>query len=134
MSIGTAELEVRKGVWAKLNADSTLVTTMGAKIYQRVPEDAALPYVSIWTGNADPMDTFGRIGRTLTMRLHVFSEKVDDDEAYLIADRADELLDYATDITATGYTVISISLEDAQSFQQKEYVRIAMDYKVRVEE
>ena len=134
MSLGTAEFEIRKSVWATLNADSQLTSTLGAKIYQRVPDRAELPYVVLVSSFEHPMDTLGKIGREVTIRLDCYSEKLDNDEVYLIGSRVDALLDYMSGMTISGYNVISISLDDRTTNTQPEYMRVQLAYLVRVEE
>lgn len=134
MSLGTAEFEVRKSVWATLNADSDLTSTLGASIYQRVPDRANLPYVVLVSSFEVPLNTLGTIGRTVDLRLDCYSEKLDGDEVYLIASRVDELLDYMSGMTLTGYNVISISLDTKTTSTQPEYMRCQLAYEIKVEE
>lgn len=130
---GSAVKPIRDGIYALLNADATLTTTLGATIYIGTQADAAFPYVEIGPDTEILENTFGRNGRDFTVSLEIWDSNIEGSVAYSINNRISELLDFTASLTATGWTVISCHLDGTNSFNEENYRHISTRYRVRVE-
>lgn len=84
---------LQQAVFTRLNGDTALVTTLGAKVYDEVPDGAAFPYVTIGDVIEAPNDTMGTTGRDPTITVHAWSRYRGSKQVKLILSRVDELLD-----------------------------------------
>lgn len=130
---GSAEEAVRRGIYTRLNADATL-SALVTDVYQRVPENATLPYVAIWESTEQPFNTYGKTGRDIRLNIDAWSNDIRRDRAYDIANRVDQLLDFTSALTVTGYTVTAVELDFRNVFHEAEYIHISSRYRVRVQE
>lgn len=134
---GLVGLEIRNA-WVNsstgvLGSDSTLVSTLGAAVYQRVPENASYPYVVVGNSTEVPDQTYGDKGREVTITVHCWDDTPTDDDCHKIADRVTELLDCATFSLAT-YTLTYSLLESAVEVPEEHFLHIAVTFRVRVSE
>lgn len=90
---GSPSFPLQTAVYARLSGDATLVTTLGADVYDAVPDDADFPYVSIGECTESPNDTMGKTGRDMTITVHTWSRYEGMKEVDQIQDRVDALLD-----------------------------------------
>lgn len=104
---GSPAWPLQSAVFARLNGDTTLVTTLGAKVYDAVPQSAAFPYVVIGDDTESPRDTMGTTGRDTTITIHSWSRYVGKKQVKDIANRVDELLDRWTP-TVAGWNAVQM--------------------------
>lgn len=90
---GSPAWPLQTAIFARLNGDTTLVTTLGAKVYDTVPDGAAFPYVAIGDVTEVFGDTMGKTGRDITVTIHAWSQYPGMKQVKEIASRVDELLD-----------------------------------------
>lgn len=134
---GLVALEI-KNAWANsstgtLGSDTTLTSTLGASVYQRVPEQSSFPYVHIADSTEIGDETFGDEGRECTITLHCWSDAPGDDECNLIANRVCELLNRAT-FSLTNFNQTYCLLEMVTEVPEERFRHIALRFRVRVSE
>lgn len=93
---GSPASPFQDAIYTRLSGDATLVTTLGAGVYDVVPDRAAFPYVTIGEQTEAPNDTMGKTGRDVTITVHIWtrdSESRSKQPAQLLMNRVDALLD-----------------------------------------
>ena len=106
-------LAIQTAVYDLLTGDATLTTTLGAGVYDEVPETAKLPYVVIGEAYETPDLTHNQKGRRTTITLHVWSEQDGFTEAADIADRVITLLDH-TALAVSGWSHVVTRFDFSQ--------------------
>jgi hypothetical protein len=112
---GSPAWPIQEAVYSRLNGDATLVTTLGASVYDAVPDGAPFPYVVIGDDTEAPNDTMGRTGRDTTLTIHTWSQAIGKQETKRIQDRVDELLDRWSP-TVAGWSASYMLNEFRESF------------------
>lgn len=107
---GSPSWPLQQAVYSRLSGDTELVTTLGAAVYDHVPDSAAFPYVVIGDITEATNDTMTRTGRGVTLTLHLWSQYAGMKQLDLIADRVDDLLDRWAP-TVTGWSATSMLRE-----------------------
>lgn len=107
---GSPTWPLTQAIYTRLNTDSELTTTLGAEVYDRVPDSAPFPYVVIGDVTEAPNDTMGQTGRDCTVIIHGWSQYAGNKEIFLIRDRVDDLLDRWFP-TVTGWTAHEMLFE-----------------------
>lgn len=107
---GSPSWPLQQSVYTRLNADTELVTTLGAAVYDHVPDSAAFPYVVIGDATEAPRDTMARTGRDVTLTVHLWSQTKGMKQVDEIADRVDDLLDRWAP-TVTGWSATTMLRE-----------------------
>jgi hypothetical protein len=127
-------------VVALVSADSTFLARCPGGIGSREDENQTYPFVLAGDGTIErPWNTLGGAaaghGRDVMLRLHVYSRYKGDREAWLIAERLVELLDFAS-LSVTGYQTVLIEYVNAKALiedrNKLETRHIAIDFRVRV--
>ena len=118
---GSPSWELQQSVFTRLNTDATLVTTLGAAVYDNVPAGAAFPYVALGDVTEVPNDTMGRTGRDFTLTFHTWSQYVGMKQVKEIQNRIDQLLDRWAP-TVTGWTAIQMLQEFFETFRDPDGV------------
>lgn len=90
---GSPQWTLQQAIYDRLNDDSNLTSTLGAAVYDDVPDGAAFPYVVIGDITEGPNDTMGTTGRDTTVVIHTFSQTESSKQVKQIQNRIDELLD-----------------------------------------
>lgn len=112
---GSPSWNLQTATFSRLNGDTTLVTTLGAKVYDHVPDAAAFPYVVIGDATEVRYDTMGKTGRDLTVTFHIWSQYPGMKQVKEIANRVDELLDRWAP-TVTGWNATQMQQEFFETF------------------
>lgn len=100
---GSPSWPLQQAVFTRLSTDATLVTTLGAAVYDNVPQSATFPYVAIGDITEGPNDTMGTTGRDITVTIHSWSRYVGMKQIKEIQNRIDVLLDrWAPTVTGWG--------------------------------
>lgn len=97
---GSPTWPLQQSVYTRLSGDTELVTTLGAAVYDHVPDSAAFPYVALGDVTEGFADNMGRTGRNLTITVHIWSQYAGMKQVKQIADRVDDLLDRWTPTVA----------------------------------
>lgn len=109
-------LAVQAGVYARLAGDATLTDTLGAGVFDHVPEDTAHPFVTVGDALSTPDNVHGAYGREITQTVHVWTRARGNTPGRTIANRVVELLDHqAGALTVDGHDVVSIRHEFDQN-------------------
>lgn len=110
-------------IFTRLSGDATLKGLTGnhpddatkARVYDEPPEGSAFPYVVIGEAVERQNNRMGgKVGRSMDVFVHVWTEKRGFDEVQDIADRVDELLDNYLSLSVTGYATELLNFEDMQ--------------------
>lgn len=112
---GSPAWELQKAVYARLSGDATLVTTLGARVYEDVPDSAAFPYVAIGDDTEAPNDTMGVTGRDSTITIHSWSQYRGKKQIKEIQNRVDALLDRWSP-SLTGWNAVQMLQEFFETF------------------
>lgn len=118
---GSPAWPIQTAVYSRLSGDTTLVTTLGAQVYDKVPDSAAFPYVVIGDDTETPNDTMGKTGRDTTLTIHTWSQYPGKKQTKEIQDRVDELLDRWTP-TVAGWSATQMLQEFRESFMDPDGV------------
>ncbi len=116
---GSPAFELQKAVYARLNGDTTLVTTLGASVYDDTPDKSNYPYVVIGECTEVPNDTMGTTGRDMTLTIHAWSQKPGKKQVKDILSRIDQLLDRWTP-TVVGWNSVQMLFEFSESFRDED--------------
>lgn len=118
---GSPAWELQKAVYSRLSTDATLVTTLGAAVYDHVPASAAFPYLHIGDDIEVPNDTMGVTGRDTTLTLHTWSQYPGKKQVKEIHNRVDALLDRWKP-TVTGWNAVQMLFRSRESFMDPDGV------------
>lgn len=108
-------------MYTRLSGDATLVTTLGATVYDHVPDSAPFPYVVLGDITEGPNDTMGKTGRDMTITVHSWSQTKSWEQVKAIQNRVDALLDRWAP-TVTGWTAIQMLQEFFETFRDPDGV------------
>lgn len=107
---GSPQWALQQAIYTRLSGDATLTSTLGAQVYDHVPEGAAFPYVTIGEVTEGPNDTMGKTGRDITITLHHWSQAKGMKQVHQLHNRVDELLDRWAP-TVAGWETVEMLLE-----------------------
>jgi hypothetical protein len=112
VTVGTSAMgAVMTAVYAALNvAAFTNLSTGG--VFNDVPQDNRFPFTWITPGDPaeEPLDTFGKIGATCRVDVHVYSQYEGDDQATDIVLKATELLHHVA-LSIAGWATLIVVRE-----------------------
>lgn len=109
-----ARIEVQAGIVAALNADAALAAigdpALAGRVYNRPPDAAVHPFVTVRPLQMEPWDTDGGFGAEIEMQIDTWSQaRPGDLEAHRIAARIHTLLHDAT-VTLETQALVNIRL------------------------
>ena len=104
MSIGGFALQ--STIYSTLSGDSNLTTTLGASVFDDVPESTSFPYVQIGEDNVTEFDTKDVNGSETTLTLQIWSEYNGSKETKQIMDRVHDLL-HDSSLSVSGFNLIN---------------------------
>lgn len=112
MSIGIWPLQ--QAIFTTLNNDSTLTSSLGAGVYDDVPDFEAADYPFVQLGQDTSIDysTKDVVGTETTVTIHVWSRYRGSKEAKQIMERLHQLL-HDGNLTVTGHNLINLRAEFA---------------------
>lgn len=112
---GSPSWPLQTAVYTRLSGDSELTSTLGASVYDHVPDSSAFPYVVIGEDTEVAADTMGTTRRDMTLTVHTWSQAKGKKQTKQIQDRLDDLLDRWTP-TVSGWTATQMLTEAHESF------------------
>lgn len=113
---GSPSWPLQQSMLTRLNTDAALTTTLGAQVYDHVPDSAAFPYVVIGDVTEATNDTMARTGRDVTVTVHCWSRGPGMKQIKQIANRVDFLLDrWAPSVS--GWTATTMLREFFETFR-----------------
>lgn len=92
---------------AALKADATLVSFVGTKVYDYVPEKSAYPYLVYHITDSDEWDTTTDNGDEHSVYVHVFDDAEGSKRARRIMQRVYELLHDVTTYSLTNHKLVN---------------------------
>ena len=104
MTVGQFSLQT--ALYTKLNSDSNLTSTLGAGVYDEVPQNSSYPYVQIGEDVTLDYSTKDVDGSETTINIHVWSRSHGSKETKQIMDRVHTLL-HDVSLSVTGYNFIN---------------------------
>lgn len=111
----TASWALQKAVFSALSSDGTLLSLLGgAKIFDDVPQETALPYVTFGQTSSRDWSTGTEEGEEHIMTLHVWSEAAGRKEVNSILGEVKRVIAGAS-IAAGEHRLINLRLEFAES-------------------
>lgn len=110
MSTGSFALQER--IYTTLNSDSNLTSTLGAAVYDDVPESSSYPFVSIGADTTADFSTKDLSGSQVTLNLDIWSQYKGSKEAKNIMDRIHSLL-HDTSLSVTGFNLVNLRFESS---------------------
>lgn len=113
---GSPQWVLQQAIYSRLSGDAALTTTLGAAVYDDVPDSAAFPYVAIGDVTETPRDTMGTTGRDTTVTVHTWSQYEGSKEVKQIQNRVDELLDRWSP-TVAGWNSVHMQQEFFETFR-----------------
>jgi hypothetical protein len=110
---GYAAGALQRALYARLAGDPVLVAA-GCGVWDDVPEDAAMPYLTLGEAVEVPSSSHDRPGRQVLVTLHVWSRYRGMAEANAVAGRVVELLDHQQrQIPVAGHHLVAFRFVDA---------------------
>ena len=106
-----ALMELQRALFAKLSADSTLMSLVGG-VYDNVPQNTPLPYVIIGDGTQVIRPADGLVISECQLEIHVYTDSGGRKSALEILNRLHALLHLGT-LSLTGFQLISLRAEQA---------------------
>ena len=113
---GSPSWNLQQSVYTRLSTDTELITTLGAAVYDHVPDSVAFPYVVIGDITEAPNDTMGKTGRDMTVMVHTWSQAKGMLQVSNIQNRVDALLDRWAP-TVTGWDATHMLQEFFETFR-----------------
>ena len=108
MSLGNFALQ--STIYSTLSGDSTLTSTLGASVFDDVPESTSFPYVVLGEDNIQESGTKDVDGTDTTLTLHIWSEYKGSKETKEIMDRIHDLL-HDSSLSVSGFNLINLRFE-----------------------
>lgn len=128
---GSPSFPLQEAIYTRLSGDATLVTTLGAAVYDDPPDSAAFPYVVIGDVTEGPNDTMGRTGRDMTVTVHTWSQYEGMKQVKQIQNRVDLLLDRWFP-TVTGWTATEMLQEFFETFRDEKTRHGVARYRIHI--
>ncbi len=94
LTTGTTMLAVQRAVYGLLGADAALMRLVSG-VFDEVPDGQAYPYLTVGEATEAADNTLDRLGRDLTVTLHIWSRGKGFAEALTILDEVVRVLDGA---------------------------------------
>ena len=108
--MSTGQFALQTAVYSTLSSDTNLTSTLGAGVYDDVPQGSAYPFVQIGDDSTMDYSTKDVSGSETTLNLHVWSQNHGSKQAKDIMDRVHTLL-HDTNLTVTGFNFINNRME-----------------------
>lgn len=118
---GSPSWGLQQAMYTRLSGDTELTSTLGAQVYDHVPDSAAFPYVVIGDITEAPNDTMGKTGRDMTVTVHSWSQAKGFKQVMQIQDRVDDLLDRWSP-TVSGWSAVQMLQEFFETFRDPDGV------------
>lgn len=110
--MSTGQWALQQAIYSELSGDSELTSTLGASVYDDVPDHQAVtfPYVNIGEDTTLDYSTKDLVGSETTLNMHVWSRYRGSKEVKQIMDRVHSLL-HDSNLTVTGRNLINLRAE-----------------------
>ena len=108
MSIG--QFQLQPSIFAALNNDNTLTSTLGAGVHADVPSNVAYPFVSIGEETVVEYGEKSSDGGDHTINIHVWSQYKGSKECKQIMDRIHDFL-HDSSLSVSGFNLINLRFD-----------------------
>ena len=108
MSLGNFALQT--AIYSTLNGDSNLTSTLGASVYDDVPQGSSFPYVQIGSDTINEYGTKDLDGSDTSLTFHIWSQYKGSMQTKNIMDRIHTLL-HDSNISVIGFNLINLRFE-----------------------
>ena len=105
-----AQFALQSKIFTTLNTDNTLTNTLGANVFDDVPEETAFPLVVLGEDTTVDFSTKDLIGSETTINIDIFSRYRGSKETKNIMDRIHTLL-HDSSLTVSGVNLINLRFE-----------------------
>lgn len=106
--MATPDLELQGGIYALLTSDAALKNEVGEGVYDTVPEEAVVPYVTLGEAQLIRSDATGLTGCDIYITLHAWSRENGFVEVKTVASCVVDALHHA-DIPLPTYRLVSLN-------------------------
>ena len=110
----SAGLELQKALLALLKADGTLEKLIEGRVYDRVPEKAEFPYVTLGSSNIYDWSTGTERGSEHLFTLNIWNRASGRKSVFTIMNIIERLLDKSV-LTLVGHRVVNLGLQYSQA-------------------
>ncbi|MGH6859931.1 MAG: DUF3168 domain-containing protein [Phyllobacterium sp.] len=110
----SAGLELQKALLAVLKADKTVEKLVGGRIYDRVPEKADFPYVTLGSSSIYDWSTATERGGEHLFTLHVWDRAGGRTTVFRIMDAIDRLL-FEPELALADHRLVNLDLQYSQA-------------------
>ena len=104
------QFALQSTIYTALNNDSNLTSTLGASVFDDVPENTGYPYVQIGEDQVSDFSTKDETGSEVTIEMDVWSRYRGSKEAKEIMDRIHTLL-HDSSLTVSGTNLVNLRFE-----------------------
>lgn len=108
MTVGQFELQT--AIYSALSGDSNLTSTLGASVFDEVPDQSSYPFVALGEETVVEYDTKDLDGASHTINIHVWSQYKGAKETKQIMDRIHTLL-HDSSLSVSGFNLIRMQFE-----------------------
>ena len=108
MTVGQFELQT--AIYSALSGDSNLTSTLGASVFDEVPDQSSYPFVALGEETVVEYDTKDLDGASHTINIHVWSQYKAAKETKQIMDRIHTLL-HDSSLSVSGFNLIRMQFE-----------------------
>ena len=108
MTVGQFELQT--AIYSALSGDSNLTSTLGASVFDEVPDQSSYPFVALGEETVVEYDTKDLDGASHTIIIHVLSQYKGAKETKQIMDRIHTLL-HDSSLSVSGFNLIRMQFE-----------------------
>ncbi|WP_320188227.1 DUF3168 domain-containing protein [Agrobacterium rosae] len=114
--MATPDLELQGGIYALLTSDAILKNEVSEGVYDAVPGEAVVPYVTLGEAQLIRSDATGLKSWGIYLTLHAWSREIGFVEVKTVAGCVVDALHHA-DIPLTTYRLISINHQRTRTFR-----------------
>lgn len=108
MTVGQFELQT--AIYSALSGDSNLTSTLGASVFDEVPDQSSYPFVALGEETVVEYDTKDLDGASHTINIHVWSQYKGAKQTKQIMDRIHTLL-HDSSLSVSGFNLIRMQFE-----------------------
>jgi len=104
--VTVGQFAFQQALYTKLSSDSTLTSSLGASVFDDVPQGSNYPFVQIGEDSTADFSTKDLVGSETTVNIHVWSRSHGAKETKQIMDRVHTLL-HDVSLSVTGYNFVN---------------------------
>jgi len=110
---------LQQAVFAALSANAAVQSTVAGRVFDGVPETAAMPYIVLGEASEKDNATATDLGTSHALAIHIWSRNGGTREAKQIASAVRACLDHAA-LTLSGHTLIDLAFASGDYARQSD--------------